>query len=125
MNKETLDLVNKLAEKLGTTVDQLWLVLIKQARVEVITSLASIVLVWMILIAAFVVLYKNTKTPPATEENKYPEPKWSDEWSFIPWCFWGVFTVIAAFYSVDEITNSITTLMNPEYWALTQILNRI
>lgn len=119
MNKETLDLLQQLAAKLGTTAEHLWAVLIKQAFISACTDF----LFYVITVALLWFAIKKT-------------PKWAQIISntdsdfieiggtaavVVGWVLVGGL-VIAALICIPD---TIAALANPEYWALKQILNAV
>ena len=79
MDQTTLTALTALAEKLGTTAEYLWGVLLRQAPISGLTDLA--VMIGMVLFTAFwaaVVLKKTTKPRP-TKDEPYPRREWEDE----------------------------------------------
>lgn len=110
MNQETLAAVTALADKLGTTAEYLWGVLLTQAPIHGITSL-SILLLW-ILCTVFMVRFTITNINKLDEEVSR---------------FFAIFgTVLLVAFSAILLTinatDIVTALFNPQFWALTQIL---
>lgn len=122
MDNATELLIRELAEKLGTTSEHLWSVLVKQAPItaatEILTALA--------VSSTFYYLLKLTKikttTPKATETNRFPEQEWKYENAFFAWMVTGIVGVITLLIVCCAFSSSITALLNPEYWALKQLL---
>lgn len=115
-------LLTALAEKLGTTVEYLWSVLLKQAYVEGILNIIYCV----ITIILFIVFYKYAK---------YFSSKWK-EWTdnceaeeifpIIILVILSVGTLILLGASIFEfLPTAITAFNNPEYWALKEILKQL
>jgi len=114
--KELTQLLEGLAEKLGTTTKYLWEVLIKQARIDFISTtiqyllLAIAVFVWINL---FRYCLKNHKK--IYEDDK--EMVWGISLGITSVILF-ILTMIAFFY----INTYLASILNPEYWALQQIL---
>jgi hypothetical protein len=111
MNEQTTKLIQQLAEKLGTTAEHLWVVLIKQAGIAWKIDLIEIVA--MIAIACWA--YKFIRKKAAKSE-------WEDEeifWANILLVIFCVITLAAVMIGGDSI---ITAIFNPEFWALNKIL---
>ena len=115
MNENTTQLIEQLAQKLGTTAEYLWSVLLKQAPISAITDLA---LFCLSLIVGFV-LYRLHKYFTRTEE--YDNNEFTTILMIGLFVFWGVFLLICVF----SFQNIITGLYNPEYWALKEVLKSI
>lgn len=119
MNEQTEKLLSELAEKLGTTAEYLWEVLVKQAPVAGIGEVLSLVAGFVTLSVisfVFLKLYKKY-----TEGSSYSI---GDGDVFVGMITFLVGMVWVAFFfiSINSITNIITCFTNPEYWALKQIL---
>lgn len=122
MNEETLQAVTALAQKLGTTTEYLWSVLIQQAYLEAGLSFIQLI-VWSICTFFIIkIVYRKTKTPKETKEELYPKAEWTEEGAVAAWLVTGCVTVVAFLVVGIEFNNLITALFNPEYWALKQII---
>lgn len=120
MDPRTEALIRELADKLGTTGEHLWGVMVRQALISGLTSI--VICGAMVTVLYFAVIYYRRKTTPQGEE-KYAE--WGgtfDERRDLGQLFLVLFsagTVVAVVFSVENIA---TALLNPEYWALKQLL---
>lgn len=133
MNEQTRLLLEAWAQKLGTTVNHLWEVMIVQARV----SLFSDALMYLALFTFLIFLYKAIPygIKKADEIKKRDEEvKKIDKYhssSDAPFgihmlCIVGavaglIFTVLGVFY----LSEVMTKIFNPEYWALQQIISAV
>jgi hypothetical protein len=104
-----IPVLEKLAGKLGTTTDYLWGVMIKQATITAVTDIIQ----YIVLIIVSCLVFKKT--------SKYNMN--SDKFPFMPILagFLGLMLIVMFF----AIPNTITALINPEYWALDKILSAI
>lgn len=112
MTNETNKLIQELADRLGTTVEYLWGVLIQQAPIDACTKLTAILLLALALVVMAVYAYRKT---------------WSDEDSkdqviAVVLVLAGMVGMITFLVSLGSIPSIISGLFNPEYWALKQIL---
>lgn len=107
MTDQMAQLLTQLAEKLGTTAEHLWGVLIVQARIEVFVDLFYVGLVG----AGIYVMLKL--------HRRY----WSNADDSIPvFVFgWAILAIVSAIVLL-EMAEIPGLLLNPEYWALKQIL---
>lgn len=120
MNEKTSQLIEQLATKLGTTSEYLWGVLLKQAQVQVISDIVFIVIVSILIIILWkVYLY-------AARNGAYSEA--TTEMTFV----YGFPTILAAIAlfcmsvaALHDLFQLPTLILNPEYWALKEILNAI
>ena len=121
MNDKTIELLNKLADKFGTTVEHLWGVLIKQAA---ITAVAEIVMA-LVMIAAWVWMFRfvrgKTAEQPETSD-RYAHPEWEQEGALIAWIVVCIAALITCLQIYGALTTGATALLNPEYWALKQVM---
>jgi hypothetical protein len=113
---ELLPLLEGLALSLGTTVEHLWAVLLRQAPISAVTDLIQYgLIVW---VAVF--WTKITKTI-VKKVNDRDLDDINYAWVGGGWLFIAIF-VTAAFFSFPM---SITKVINPEYWATMEILDSI
>ena len=118
MNEETLKLVEQLAQKLGTTTEYLWGVLIKQAPIDAFTNLFYV----LATIISGIGLYKLHKY--FLKENEHNNSLYYEHEELlvgpmiIAALIWSTIAIIC-FFSMGEI---IIGFINPEYWALNEIL---
>lgn len=119
--KDINQAIELIASKLGTTVQYLWSVLIRQAKLEAIEDLIGTV----IILVSFYALYRLCK---------WLFKKANDEsYSDIPYdglaalcitlsVIWGIIGVIIIILSICDAMNA---LFNPEYWALHEIIKNL
>lgn len=115
MNEATTKLLEQLAAKFGTTVERLWSVLLQQATVEAWYSSA-----WIALMVSILILWSRVNL------RWYRAVNWNDDScatvcviSVVINVLWGGATVIVC---VCLSHNLFTGFLNPEYWALKQLL---
>lgn len=124
MNENTAKLIEQLAQKLGTTSEYLWKVLLKQAPIDATINLIQITLIvlfgWM--------LYKiHRKLMVKKDYDGYNETGYShyEELAGIPMVIGGiVFAImfICAFCCIGDVVNG---YFNPEYWALNKVMSSL
>lgn len=112
MDQNTQQLIEKLAEKLGTTAEHLWEVLIRQAP---ITSAIELAMDAMLLVATYQ-LWKFLWNHPW----KYEEYGCTKELTLGAAA---VFTAILIISIALSIPSIFAGFLNPEYWALQQIIH--
>ena len=117
--EELTKLLSQLAEKLGTTTEYLWGVLIKQARIEAITGILDIILFIALLIPFYIYIKWFSKHYRKLYDNDTEILHW-----FIT-VIVGIIMVIWFFVCICDINNIITALNNPEYWALKQVMSLV
>lgn len=107
MNEQTNQLIEKLAEKLGTTAEHLWAVLVRQAPITAITNIAGIIIGVLLILVSALVVRKFTK---------------DDDEAGLAWIIWGICAVVGILIILDASNTVATCFSNPEYWALKQII---
>lgn len=113
MNDKTIELLSGLADKFGTTVDHLWGVLVKQAYVG---AWATIVTLGGLIMFSAITIITTNKRARADFKNDAVSIA---SVAFVGACIAGS---IGAIGIVGEAPELITCFLNPEYWALKQVL---
>jgi uncharacterized membrane protein len=121
MDDKTLQALTALAAKLNTTAEHLWSVLLRQAPITGVIDL-WVMAVWMAgCVAWFRFVRRQTTAPAATRDDPDPSAAWSHEASVLAWVSVFVVVLISAFM-LCGLSTIAAALLNPEYWALKQIL---
>ena len=125
MDDKTTALIEKLAEKLGTTAEHLWEVLLHQAPISGVVALVTDIV--MALVAVGLVRFVKNKTtkPVKTEYNKYPEAEWEEEGAAFAWAGIVIYFLITGVVVSGSAEGILAAFFNPEYWALSHILGKI
>lgn len=123
MNEQTEKLIRELADRLGTTAEHLWGVLIRQAGISGITNLL-VCAAWGALLAwGYRFLRRKTTAPLATALNPHPRAEWDDQdWI---WLVFGFVVAVVALVVGCNLEQIVGSLLNPEYWALQQLLPQL
>lgn len=130
MNESTNQLLRELAAKLGTTVEHLWMVLVRQALISGIVDLLVTIVIFIFLVWAFRFLYHKTtpvdtgKVETYSEKKIYDDPDWTEEGKFFAWLVYGILVLVWGCIILSSASLTIASFFNPEYWALHAILNR-
>lgn len=122
MNALTDKLIRELADKLGTTADHLWAVLVKQSYIEGWCQVVGVSVVGIILLLAGLLVNRKT-TVKNIEHNgiTYMESDW-DDYGVVAWGVFGIIVFIYAIISIAVISDSVSCFANPEYCALMKIV---
>ena len=121
MDEKTLQALTALAMKLGTTVEYLWGVLVKQAPISGVTDLLLIG-IWVTLATLWVRFVINKTTRPKTPDRGSREyPEWEGEAKFFAWLSVFVAVGVTVLAVSSSIPTAIAALFNPEYWAFRQV----
>ena len=112
-------LLSMLAAKLGTTVEYLWTVLIKQAAISGVQNL-----IWGIICIVPIILwvYYFRYFLKNKEEIKR---KYDDELHIIGLSVSLIVSLVFLALFAECINTAITAFINPEYWALKEILSQL
>ena len=122
--KELTPLLEKLAAKLGTTVEMLWGVLLKQAPISgAVDLITCATLVWL-AIWSFRFVQRKTTVPAATEDKRYPSAEWEGEGKLVAWLCVAAFACFVLICVGTSAQNIFAAFLNPQYWALEQILSK-
>lgn len=116
MNETTATLIETMAAKLGTTAEYLWGVLVKQAPISSACAIASIAF-WAVAMA---LLYRWIRVNTKKDENG--DARWCDEACAFAWALWAIVLGVMILRAGVCMTNITTGFLNPEYWALKQLL---
>lgn len=108
------ELLSKLAEKFGTTSEYLWGVLVRQAYIDGI----QIIICFSLTCIGLGVLYGLHRKFSRTD-------KYGDDTIVFPMVLASIILSFLFMASFVGIIMSITNFINPEYWALKQVLNAI
>jgi hypothetical protein len=122
VDDKTLQALTALANKLGTTAEYLWGVLLRQApitgAIDIALMAAWVAITWMW--CRFVL--RKTTEPEETDADRYPRADWSDEAAFFAWLSAIAIVCVTVLIVTSSLATAIAALVNPEYWALRHIL---
>lgn len=125
MDKELINKVEvvlrELAAQLGTTAEYLWTVLVKQAVVESIYG----VVIWLLFLTIFstCLKYLSKNFTRGFVNSKEPDPF---IFTLVIFCLVaGGISLLSMLVGVACIGDIVTGFINPEYYALTQILEKL
>lgn len=120
MNDESLKLLEKLANKLGTTSEYLWTVLVKQAPVAAVNEIIFTVFT---VVLGIVLFNLNKKFMNDNNEVSYDN---LDGVLIVPMVVGtGLFVIFAIGVMFGSIPTIISGFINPEFWALNYVLENI
>ena len=118
MNENTTKLIETLANKLGTTSEYLWRVLLKQAPIAATTELVFMVF----LVIAGYFLWKAHKY---LSNNENSQSYYNEDSYEIIMIILACGYLALLLFSINSIPVIINGYFNPEYWALKEILNSL
>ena len=111
MNPETIQLLQALADQLGTTTDLLWQALVKQAPISSAARLFSHLLSIILPATAFILGLRSLDL--SQEEAGF----------FL--LLLAAFTIIACLLFAVSLGGILAGFLNPEFWALNYILEAL
>ena len=114
MNERLNNALAVLAEKLGTSVDHIWEILVRQARIS-----ATVDLIQYAAVAICAMLWWRYKASASAEDWSYAGPK------AVGIAASGAVMLVLIVICFICFGNTISALLNPEYWALQKILGAI
>ncbi len=124
MNDNTAKLLEQLAQKLGTTTEYLWRVLLKQAPISATTTLLQI---FLILLFGWGLWKIHKRLMKKQGEGNYSENLY-EEWemgAMFPMALGTLIFSIMLVISLFSISDVINGYFNPEYWALKEVLSSL
>ena len=120
MNEQVQAMLLQVAEKLGTTAEHLWGVLLTQVRIKGITEIFFIILLPFLVWAWFKCL--------GIFQKKSAERDMSDGYEFLS-ALGLIFSAIVVFFficgAVFDSPNTVACFINPEYVALKDLLGML
>lgn len=128
MDHNTLQALTALANKLGTTADQLWAVLLAQAPIDAAISVVQALICIGVTAGWLLLVYRKTRMHEVAGSSgryTYADTEWTGEAAFFAWVAGFVllvFSLVTASYAIRQAT---VAVLNPNYWALTQVLKAL
>lgn len=123
MNEETTKLIDQLAQKLGTTAEYLWSVLLKQAPIDSTVSLIQTICVMLFGFTLWKIHKRLLKKESTDRHADNGYDKYED-FAIIPMIIGTIVFVILFIISFCCIGDIVNGYFNPEYWALERILHK-
>ena len=105
-------LIKNLAKNLFTTTEHLWDILINQARIIGFIGILKVALYVFAAVLAFRFIRQNTAQIT----------KFDKDFLAVVWVLWGCYTTVVIIFCVASISDYISEILNPEYWALTHFI---
>ena len=121
MNTEITNLLTVLADKLGTTSEYLWGILVRQAPVAATITLIQII--FTVLSGIFLwKLHKYFSKETDERYSMYDRGNGGLEALMVMFSMLILIIGIVLFFAIESMFNG---YFNPEYWALNKILNTL
>jgi hypothetical protein len=124
MNDNTTKLLRDLAQKMGTTTEYLWGVLIRQARIDAIIKLTELIIVLIIGVVLLLLFFRFNKKNPDDSGSLSNWFEKSEPLSvvFVICC---IIWLLFFFVSLSTINDIFYGFLNPEYVALKNVMDFI
>ena len=123
MNQKTEQLLRELADKFETTTEHLWEVMIQQASITApLYAIAASFLIGVTFIAWCFVMSKTTPRPNSLDSSRPHKAEWKNEEAVGVWAILISVTAVVIGLVSYLVFLAATAALNPEYWALQQIL---
>lgn len=116
--EQATKLLEQLAVKLGTTVEYLWAVLVKQAYVNAITNLIFAGIAALVILIGLAFIPKIMKLD--STDGGYDISSRT-----LGWIIYLIITGACLITVIACTIPAITELANPEYWALKEVLSAL
>ena len=120
MNEQTQEALVKLAEKLGTTTEYLWQILIAQARVDIVISVIQMTFMFLFIYWTIKLHIRFSKKHEDRHSFYY-----YNESAVGGMVFAGLASIIMIIFFLNGFNDLLSAIFNPEYWALKQIFESI
>ena len=122
MKEEIAPLIRELAQELGVATEYLWSVMVSQASVYVLSMLIALIFLVGVMIIVILGIKSRAKKHGSLgkalgNDNEVP--------AYVLIIVLFIITVVTFMSIMLTIQPFITALLNPEYWALEQILDKI
>ena len=122
MNDNTTKLIEQLAQKLGTTSQYLWNVLLKQAPIDATITLVQTL---VILIFGYILFKLHKRLSKEKDYNGYKETGYAhyEELAAFPMIIAAIAFTILIIFCFCCFSDIVNGYFNPEYWALNKVLS--
>ena len=118
MNEKTQEALVALAEKLGTSTEYLWEVLVRQAKYDIIVSVIQMTIMFAIVYWTIKLHIRFSKE----DERKNSQYYYKEEILIVPMIFAAITSVIMIVLFLNGFNDLIASIFNPEFWALNRIV---
>lgn len=120
MEDRYIRLVEKIAEKFGTTGEELWGVMLKQAPINgaVDLLLATCLVIMVFRWSSFV----SKKTSGRMVDGQVCKADWREEGAALAYLSAFFAVVVTTLVVIASAQGIVSAFLNPEFWALKQVL---
>jgi len=121
MNEKTEQLLQQLADKLGTTTEYLWKILVSQARYDAIISGIQMAFMFAIIYWTIKLHIRFSKEDDNGRSVYYNK----EELAVIPMILAGITSIIMIVFFLSGFNDLVSSIFNPEYWALNKVMQML
>ena len=125
MEEKAFEYIDAIAANLGVAAEHVYGALLKQAMVSGLRSVVYIIICLAVSYAIIKVLKRVYSDVKEDEEGLFVDSFGVTLGGVFALVFGGIALVIMFFVIMSDISNATTALLNPEYWALKEILDTI
>ena len=125
MEEKAFEYIDAIAANLGVAAEHVYGALLKQAMVSGLRSVVYIIICLAVSYAIIKVLKRVYSDIKEDEEGLFVDSYGVTLGGVFALIFGGIALVIMFFVIMADISNASTALLNPEYWALKEILDTI
>ena len=125
MEEKAFEYIDAIAANLGVAAEHVYGALLKQAMVSGLRSVVYIIIYLAVSYAIIKVLKRVYSDVKEDEEGLFVDSFGVPLGGVFALVFGGIALVIMFFVIMADISNTSTALLNPEYWALKEILDTI
>ena len=125
MEEKAFEYIGAIAANLGVAAEHVYGALLKQAMVSGLRSVVYIIICLAVSYAIIKVLKRVYSDVKEDEEGLFVDSFGVPLGGVFALVFGGIALVIMFFVIMADISNASTALLNPEYWALKEILDTI
>lgn len=125
MEEKAFEYIDAIAANLGVAAEHVYGALLKQAMVSGLRSVVYIIICLAVSYAIIKVLKRVYSDVKEDEEGLFVDSYGVTLGGVFALIFGGIALVIMFFVIMADISNASTALLNPEYWALKEILDTI
>ena len=125
MEEKAFEYIDAIAANLGVAAEHVYGASLKQAMVSGLRSVVYIIICLAVSYAIIKVLKRVYSDVKEDEEGLFVDSYGVTLGGVFALIFGGIALVIMFFVIMADISNASTALLNPEYWALKEILDTI
>lgn len=123
LQKEIFSRLDAIAAKLGVGTEHIWGILVKQAKLEGVSNLCVFVVVAIVAICLFVAAQRCRRRADVASKEEFSRDR-EDGYYHVSMIVYGL-TAIASIISLCCLHDGLLLLLNPEFAALTKLLDAL